>query len=132
MSALPKTAAPAEIELEFEVTIVPRGPVHLLSEDGRSALTELMARGQAAALAALAGATAPLSATLATKLQIAVDRWDALAKAERALKAASPESVRPRQHDQPAPAAAFDAAKEAFEDAFNILINRFEKEFPHG
>lgn len=131
MNALPRKAAPAEVELEFEVTIVPHGPVHLLSGDGRLALGELMSRGQAAALAALAG-TPPIPATLAARLQVAIDRWDALAKAEKALKLGFRRPHGPEQQDLQAPAAAYDTAKEAFEDAFNVLINRFEKEFPHG
>lgn len=122
--AIVPAVEPAEVELDFEVTIVPRGPVHLLSDDGRTALAELMTGAQTVALAALAGETPPLPASLAARVQIAIDRWDAQAKAEKADRHS------PVQDD--ALAAAHRVAKEAFEDAFNILINRFEKEFPRG
>lgn len=57
-----------------------------------------------------------LSASTASRLAIAIKRWDELAKAEKA---------QPTGED-------FNQAVDAFEDAFNILIARFEKEFPNG
>lgn len=121
--------APAEVEVEFEVTIVPRGPVHLLSPDGRAALSELMERAQGVAQAALAGSAPPMPASLAAAVAVSIRCWGVLSSSEAALARAVNST---EEHEYEAAQLTWTAASEAFEEAFNTLKTRFEKEFPHG
>jgi len=67
-------------------------------------------------------------ASIVDGLATAIRRWGELTKAESARnageEAGTAETVDLRE--------AHWTAYERFEDAFNILIARFEKEFPHG
>ena len=126
---LAPAASSAEVELDFEVTIVPRGPVRLLSDDGRSALVELMAGAQTLALAALAGAAPPMPASLAAAVAVTIRCWDVLGSSEAALARAVNST---EEQECEAAQLSWTAASEAFEEAFNTLKTRFEKEFPHG
>lgn len=119
-------AEPAEVELEFEVTIVPRGAVHLLSDDGRAALAELMERAQGVAQAALAGANPPMPASLAAAVAVTIRCWEAAISSELALARA----VHLTDEAYEAARLTWETAGEAFEEAFNTLKTRFEKEFP--
>lgn len=56
----------------------------------------------------------------------AIVRWDALAKAEKAVRRAIEIGDFTDVPDD------LVARREAFEDAFNILIHQFEKEYPNG
>jgi len=120
--AMGPVVEPAEVEVDFEVTIVPKGPLHLLSDDGRAALAELMDSAQSVALATLAGARPPLPTSLAARLAILLRCWDELITAEGA------QIDSPVQDD--ALAHAVGAAREEFDLAFNALKTRFEEEFP--
>ena len=122
-------ATPAEVELEFEVTIVPHGPVHLLSPDGRTALAELMERAQGVAQAALAGASPPMPAALAAAVAVTIRCRDAVGRCEAAL-ARAVNSTEEQAYE--AAQLTWTAASEEFEAAFDTLKTRFEKEFPHG
>lgn len=126
LNAIAEPVVQGEVNLAYEVEIRAIGPTQLLSDDGRAVLQELMDRAKSAALDVLDGLAepVPVRASVAARLQIAIDRWDQLARAEK-LAAHSPV-----QDD--ALTGAHRAAKEAFEDAFNILITCFEKEFPRG
>lgn len=84
--------------------------------------------GSAPALPVIGDRPAELPASLAARLQIAIDRWQRLAKAEAAYSRSAVNSAPEFEADQQA----WSDAKDAFEDAFNILTDRFEKEFPVG
>ena len=116
----------AEIILAYEVEVRAIGPAELLSDDGRTALQELMDRAKTAALGVLDGtAMAPLPASLAADIAKTVRCWDAWLRAEKLWHGRW--RGQPGNDDLPDPT----AARNRFEEAFIALKTRFEQEFPH-
>jgi hypothetical protein len=118
------TVAP---EVEWTVTITGQ-PLGEMKPETRDALLQLMeaARAQAEAMLVAAEA-APVTASLAASIAVAVRCWDARAKALKHSAQLNVDSQAALEAQR-----VFQAADEAFEDAFNILVTRFEKEFPNG
>jgi hypothetical protein len=119
-------SAPAEAadvssapDVEFTVTISGQ-PLVEMAPETRAALMAMIELAREQATAYLAGRALPApSLQLVDRLRTAIARWDDLARAQ-----AQAERIGDRQDVKP--------AREAFEDAFNLAIPLFEKEYPHG
>lgn len=112
---------PLAPDVEWTVTIHGQ-PLAEMAPATREALLKLMELAREQAEAILIGTAVPApSLKLIDRMRGAIAGWDTLAKAEAVA-----------QGGEAADVARERAAREAFEDAFNLVIGQFEKEYPNG
>lgn len=119
-----------DADVEFTVTISGK-PLAEMAPETLTALQAVIELAREQALATLAGKALPApSLQLIDRLRLAIVRWDERAKAEKAADEGL--MFAPGSREEAAAADAFRSANYAFEDAFNLAIPLFEKEYPNG